>query len=314
MLNLWGVFLYGHSMFLPSYTKPALDIPAQLFLLESRGLGIEDVAFARRALENVSYYRFSAYLYPFRRKDGSDGFIPGTTFNQCWQYYRFDRRLRVCVLDAIERVEVAVRTRIANHLSLKYGPFAYRDPSVYADSVNETRFNELLTFIDTETRKSKEDFVEHFRQTYDTSNGLPLWMAVEVMTFGNVLTLFRLMKKQDKQAIAKSLGSNEHVFESWLTHLNYIRNICAHHGRLWNRKYAVNPLIPSKDPKWHEADFPVNATRIYSTLCILKTLLDVVAPQSRWRQRFCTLLAEFPCIHRISMGIPDGFENSAIWK
>ena len=70
-------------MFPPSYTKPALDIPAQLFLLESRGLGIEDLAFARRTLENVSYYRFSAYLYPFRRKDGSDGFIPGTTFNQC---------------------------------------------------------------------------------------------------------------------------------------------------------------------------------------------------------------------------------------
>ena len=301
-------------MFPPSYKKPALDIPAQLFLLESRGLVIEDMDFARRALENVSYHRISAYLYPFRKKDGSGYYVPGTTFNLCWQYYRFDRRLRVCVLDAIERIEVALRTRIANHLSLKYGPFAYRDPSVYAEPLNEERYNELMAFIESEIRKSKDDSVEHFRQTYDTSNGLPLWMAVEEMTFGNVLTLFRLMKKQDKLVIAQSFDSSKTVIESWLTHLNSIRNVCAHHGRLWNRPIGVCPLIPSKDPKWHEADFPVNATRIYSTLCILKTLLDVVAPQSRWRQRFCTLLAEFPCIHRISMGIPDGFENSAIWK
>ena len=171
-----------------------------------------------------------------------------------------------------------------------------------------------MSFIALETKKSKEEFVESFRRTYDASNGLPLWMAVEEMTFGNVLTLFRLMKKQDKLAIAQSLNSSKTVIESWLTNLNYIRNICAHHGRLWNRKLAVNPLIPSKDPKWHEADYPVNPERIYSTLCILKTLLDVIAPQSQWKQRFYTLLSEFPDIHRISIGIPEGFEKSAIWK
>ncbi len=315
MLNVRGVFLYGFSqMSLPKYPKNALDIPSQLFLLESRGVVIEDMAFARRVLENVSFYRFRAYLFPFLRKDGSGNYAPGTSFNQCWQYYRFDRRLRVCVLDAIERIEVSVRTQIANNISLKYGPFAYRDPSIFAANLNMARYNELLSFIATETIKSKEEFVELFRRTYDTSNGLPLWMAVEEMTFGNVLTLFRLMKKQDKLAIAQSLNSSKTVIESWLTNLNYIRNICAHHGRLWNRKLAVNPLIPSKDAKWHEVNYPVNADRIYSTLCILKTLLDEVAPQSQWKQRFYALLAEFPCIHRVSMGIPDGFENSAIWK
>ena len=182
-------------------------------------------------------------------------------------------------------------------MATKYGPFAYRDSTIFAFPLNKARYSELLNFVDNETQKSKEEFVNHFRQTYDTANGLPIWMAVEVMTFGNMLTLFRLLKKQDKQAIAKSFGTNEKFFESWLTNLNYIRNVCAHHGRLWNRQLAVNPLIPEKDDKWHEQTYPVNANRIYSTLCILKTLLDSIAPQSNWKHRFYSLLNEFPMIH-----------------
>lgn len=295
------------------YSKKALSIADQISLLEKRGVLVEDTAFAQRVLETVSYYRFSAYLYPFRKNDGTDDYVSGTSFNQCWQYYRFDRRLRFCIIDAIERIEVATKTKIVNLLSTKYGPFAYRDQATFAMPTDLRRYNELLTFIDTETQKSKEEFVEHFRRTYDTSQGLPLWMAVEVMTFGNMLTLFRLMKKQDKQIIAKSLGSNEHVFESWLTNLNYVRNICAHHGRLWNRQLAVNPLIPAKDMKWHEAAFPISPNRIYSTLCTLQTLLSVIAPQSKWKSRFYDLLKEFPMIHRVSMAIPPDFEKSAIW-
>ena len=297
-----------------SYSKQALSVEDQILLLKKRGVLVEDAAFAKQVLETVSYYRFSAYLYPFRKNDGTDCYVPGTSFNQCWQYYRFDRKLRFCVIDAIERVEVATKTKMVNHLAVKYGPFSYRDASTFAARLDHSRYQELLTFINTETRKSKEEFVEHFRRTYDASNGLQLWMAVEVMTFGNMLTLFRLMKKQDKQVIAKSFGSNEHVFESWLTNMNYVRNICAHHGRLWNRQLAVSPLIPEKDPRWHEATYPVNPNRIYSTLCILKSLLDVIVPQSNWRSRFYDLLHEFPSMHRISMAIPDGFENSAIWR
>ncbi len=296
------------------YSKQAQNITEQILLLQKRGVFINNLTFAQQVLETVSYYRFSAYLFPFRKNDGSDDYIAGTTFETCWQYYRFDRRLRVCIIDAIERVEVATKTKIVNLLATKYGPFAYRDSTIFAFPLNKARYSELLNFVDNETQKSKEEFVNHFRQTYDTANGLPIWMAVEVMTFGNMLTLFRLLKKQDKQAIAKSFGTNEKLFESWLTNLNYIRNVCAHHGRLWNRQLAVNPLIPEKDDKWHEQTYPVNANRIYSTLCILKTLLDSIAPQSNWKHRFYSLLNEFPMIHRVSMALPDNFEKSKIWQ
>ena len=296
------------------YSKKPLTIPEQLFLLQARGVTVEDTAFAELVLSNVSYYRFSAYLYPYRRKNGEDGYELGTSFQKCWQLYHFDRRLRLCVLDAVERVEVAVKTGIVNTLATKYGPFAYRDPSFLANNLKTDRFKDLLHFVDEETQKSKEEFVNHFRTKYDSQNGLPLWMAAEVMTFGNMLTLFRLMKKQDKNTIAKTFGSNEQIFESWLVHLNYIRNICAHHGRLWNRYMALKAIMPLKDPRWKETNYPVNPNTIYSTLCIFKTLLDVVAPQSRWKHRFYALLKEFPDIPRTSMGIPNGFEQSALWK
>ena len=296
------------------YSKKPLTIQEQLFLLQARGVTVEDTAFAELVLSNVSYYRFSAYLYPYRRKDGEVGYELGTSFQKCWQLYHFDRRLRLCVLDAVERVEVAIKTGIVNTLSTKYGPFAYRDPSFLAKNLKMDRFKDLLRFVDEETQKSKEEFVNHFRMKYDSQNGLPLWMAAEVMTFGNMLTLFRLMKKQDKNIIAKSFGSNEQIFESWLVHLNYIRNICAHHGRLWNRYMAVKAIMPLKDPRWNETEYPINPNTIYSTLCIFKTLLNVAAPQSLWKHRFYALLREFPDISRISMGIPSGFEQSAIWR
>lgn len=296
------------------YSKKPLTIQEQLFLLQARGVTVEDTAFAELVLSNVSYYRFSAYLYPYRRKDGEVGYELGTSFQKCWQLYHFDRRLRLCVLDAVERVEVAIKTGIVNTLSTKYGPFAYRDPSFLAKNLKMDRFKDLLRFVDEETQKSKEEFVNHFRMKYDSQNGLPLWMAAEVMTFGNMLTLFRLMKKQDKNIIAKSFGSNEQIFESWLVHLNYIRNICAHHGRLWNRYMAVKAIMPLKDPRWNETEYPINPNTIYSTLCIFKTLLNVAAPQSLWKHRFYALLRAFPDISRVSMGIPSGFEQSAIWR
>ena len=290
------------------YAKPALTIEEQIKLLESRGMEIEDRDFAERALETVSYYRLSAYAFPYRSSAQPDRFVSGTTFSRVWNSYRFDRRLRSIVLDGIERVEIATRTKIVNRLSTQYGAFAYRDAANFAAPLDMVRFSKTLSFIDDETNRSNEEFVAHYRRTYDSSNGMPLWMAAEVMTFGNML------KKRDKKAIAIDFGLNADTFETWLKSLNFVRNVCAHHGRLWNRHLAIAPGIPMKDPKWHERRYPIVPHRIYSVLCILKQLIDVIAPQSGWSARFMGLLTEFPSIHRVSMALPTGFEQSLIWR
>lgn len=296
------------------YTKPPLTIDEQLGLLKSRGLIVTDDQFAMHILANVSYYRLTAYLYPFRRKDGSDMFVQGTSIEKVWTYYRFDRKMRFMLIDAIERIEVAVKALLANHFTLSYGAFGYNDTANFAANVRIDKHSEMIDFIRSETDRSKEDFVLHFKNKYDTAKGLPLWMATEVMTFGNMLTFFKLMKKQDKQAVARQFGVSEQVFESWLLSLNYIRNVCAHHGRIWNRKLAVSPQLPKKLPEWHETKYPVTQSRIYSILSISRFLLRTIVPQSKWTDRLKKLLADFPEIPRNSMGIPDGFENSSLWK
>ena len=296
------------------YGKPPLSVEDQLKLLESRGMRIADPTFAAHALSTVSYYRLSAYSYPFRSRPDDGRFRDGTTFEEVWRYYRFDRRLKNVVLDGIERVEIATRTKIVNRFTELYGPFGYRETTNFAAPIDNVRFSKTLTLIDEETVRSNEEFVAHFRKTYDTSDGMPLWMAAELMTFGNMLTFFRMLKMKDKKAIAHEFGTNADTFETWLKSLNFVRNVCAHHGRLWNRHLAIAPGIPIKDGKWHEKRYPVVPSRIYSVLCILKQLMDVIAPQSGWKDRLFALLAEFPDIHRLSMAMPSGFEHSALWK
>ena len=296
------------------YTKPPLTIEEQIQLLKNRNVIISDVTFAVRILTTVGYYRLTAYLYPFRCKDGSNNFVPGTSIEKVWRYYRFDRKMRFLLIDAIERIEVAVKAMIVNRFTLTYGAFGYGDTSNFASPTNVRRHSELLTFIHSEMERSKEEFIGHFKAKYDTTNGLPLWMAVEAMTFGNMLTFFRLMKKQDKQAVARRFGISEQVLETWLVSLNYIRNVCAHNGRIWNKVLAVRPSIPKKLAEWHECQFPVDPSRIYSILTIARFLMRTIAPQSKWPERLVELLSSFRDIPKLSMGIPTDFEQSALWK
>lgn len=296
------------------YKKPPLSIEQQINLLLSREMDVPDLDFAKRALATVSYYRLSAYSFPYRSTSEPGRFVKDTTFDKVWQNYRFDRRLKNIVLDGIERVEIATRTKIVNHFCMKYGAFGYRDTNNFASPINQERYSKTISLVDGEILRSNEEFVSHFRDTYDTSNGLPLWMATELMTFGNMLTLFRLLKKKDKKEIAREFSINADTFETWLKSLNFVRNVCAHHGRLWNRHLAIAPALPAKDARWHEDGYPIDSSRIYSILCILNYLIGSIAPQSKWKQRLFNLLKEFPTIHRLSMAIPPKFEDSLLWQ
>ena len=148
--------------------------------------------------------------------------------------------------------------------------------------------------------------------------GVTYWeaalMGSAIAAVSPAVVVPRMLKMRDKKAIARDFGINADTFETWLKSLNFVRNVCAHHGRLWNRHLAIAPGIPNKDPRWHEKRYPIVPHRIYSVLCILKQLIDVIAPQSRWPERLKGLLAEFPGIHRLSMALPTGFEHSLIWR
>lgn len=294
------------------FTKPALSFSAQADHLIARGLLADRETLIRR-LEQVNYYRLSAYWYPFR-KPGSDHFRDGTDFEVIWDHYVFDRQLRVVVIDAIERVEVAVKTHLANELALKHGPFAHLDRA-NLPRLDHSKHRNLMRKIQREEDRSREAFVGHFRTKYTSETHLPLWMAIEVMDFGTMLTLFRGADQYTKRVIATRHGVAARVLESWLVSLNYVRNACAHHARLWNRVLSVPPMIPNPNnlPDFHFPTTP-QPDRLYAVLTILRHLIRRIAPQSRWAERLEELWVEkHPNIPIERMGFPEHWKTCPIW-
>lgn len=294
------------------YTKPPLTIEQQADLLLSRGM-TGDKSLITNRLSVVNYYRLSGYWYPFRNPDHS--FKPGTSFEKVWTRYVFDRRMRLLVIDAIERIEVAIRSQLAYHHAHHRGdPFSYVTDTNRLPGLNAEERTRFLDKIEKETKNSKETFAEHFRTKYGNEHPyMPVWIASEIMTFGCMLTLFHGSPYDIRKKIADFFGVTEEVFNSWLLTLNVVRNICAHHGRLWNRELGVKPKIPRKQSVWHQPVEVAN-NRIFGILTICKYCLNRIAPQSHWPQRLQDLLTQFPDIPKISMGFSVDWQSCPIWK
>jgi abortive infection bacteriophage resistance protein len=295
------------------YQKPPLSFEAQADLLLGRGLeGDRDLVIER--LRAVNYYRLSAYWYTYRDPNSSaNRLISGTTMHDVWRRYTFDRQLRLMVMDAVERVEIALRTQIVNRHALKYGPFGYVDP-VALPGLKKVEHDRLLRKVRTEAGNSREDFVRHYRDKYEDERDLPLWMACELMTFGGMLALFVGVRTRMKKDIARHYGVTVPILGSWLKTLNQVRNICAHHARLWNRVFGVKAVIPEIDthPDWHKP-IAITGERMFGVLTVLYYLLKQVAPQSAWKARFKRLLADYPDVPIRFMGFPENWEESLIW-
>jgi abortive infection bacteriophage resistance protein len=295
------------------YDKPPLSFEAQANLLISRGL-IADKKDLIARLQTVNYYRLSAYLYPFRNFP-HETYIDKTTLILVWKHYTFDRQLRILVMDAIERVEVAIRTQLIHFFVDKYGPFDYQNacnlPKL--DTVKYERWEKELT---EEVSRSKETFIVHFKSKYGIEHPLPpLWMLTEVMSFGKMLTLFNGVDDEIRRKIAHEYGVQDNILQSWLGTINVVRNISAHHCRLWNRELGYKPLFPKKQkyPQWHNP-FTLPNNRIFAILTILKYLLTIIAPTSKWSERFYDLLQRYPEIVLTDMGFPENWKKHSVWS
>jgi abortive infection bacteriophage resistance protein len=294
------------------YTKPPLTFEEQADLIISRGLKADRDRLIRR-LKNVNYYRLSAYLYPFRIT-GSDNFQEKTTLDLVWKYYTFDRQLRLIVMDAIERVEISVRTQLIYNFAHRHGTFGFTDAK-NLPLLDEVRFQKWLEDMREETKRSHETFLDHFKDKYGDHHKLPpLWMLGEVMSFGKMLTLFNGVDDELRRIIARQYGLEDKVLQSWLGALNVVRNICAHHGRLWNRELGFKPMIPrpNKYPQWQNpVKIPNN--RLFGILTILEYMRKRTASTSHWCERLKALFACYPEIPLKCMGFPANWEESPIW-
>ena len=163
--------------------------------------------------------------------------------------------------------------------------------------------------------RSSEEFVSRFRGKYTSEVHLPMWMVTEVMSFGQLYTIFKNLQRNEQQYLSQHFGLFPPVMESWLHCLNFIRNVCAHHSRLWNREIPIRPMLPDERhcPEWHR---PVSFRndRAFAVLTLINYLLARIDPQNDWHYRLVKLLAEYPEVPKRSMGFPDKWQDSPLWK
>lgn len=127
--------------------------------------------------------------------------------------------------------------------------------------------------------------LEHYLTTYSTPEMPPSWLMVETLTIGQLTSLYRnLRRRSDRMQIANSIGLTSPVLESWMLTYTRVRNISAHHGRLWNVGLGVYPMIPRSPriswPKGEDAIPPRSRKRLYPVLVSLQSVLDTISPHS----------------------------------
>ena len=301
------------------YTKPFKSLSEQADLLISRGMVGEKSEICER-LNHVGYYRLSAYWYPFRilvNDKRQDELIPGTTIASVWDLYRFDRRLRLLLLDAIERIEVALRAAIAYRFAENAGPFGY-EKLLPDDIVEKIKINKSL--------KEKYDYVRHFSEKY-SGEFLPVWMAVGVMDFGDLLGFLRALKKDMLKKISGDMGIPPELLHSWMGALRLVRNACAHHARVWNKMWGISPkkhkawggfIYNGNLRKWircKNAEMPFQSRKTGYVLMICRFLLRKISGRTKWKERVEKLFEEFRHLSvDSSMGLPEYWKMHPLWK
>ena len=281
-------------------------------LLQSRGLTVTDTAKAESYLEYIGYYRLSAYMYPLlQMPKNQHRYKPNTSFNQVMMLYRFDKKLRLLIFNEIEKIEVAVRSAIVNTGSeMTNDPFWMTDRRNFIDA---GKFRHTMDLIDGELRRSREDFIDHFKQTYSDAYP-PAWILAEVLPFGVLTNIYSNIRvPRIKKRIAQKFGLQVAPFESWLTIVALTRNSCCHHARVWNKQNTIRPMMPNRmTGRW--ISLPTDPLRIYFNLCIIKYFLDVISPQNDMKVKIDTLLVNYPDIDIAAMGFPQGWENEPVWQ
>jgi len=304
------------------FTKRPLTFEDQLELLKSRGLQIGDRDRALSYLNEISYYRLSAYFLPYQRT--KDSFNDGVDFNQILDTYTFDRELRLLVFDCIERIEVAIRTQMVYGMSVYHNDPHWQDKKEY---FTRPYYNSIGRSVDPHgefqgiisramTTRRPEVFIAHYKKSYHTPANPPSWMCLELLTIGELSHVYKgLENNTDKKRIADFFELHPTVFASWLHALTYVRNLCAHHSRLWNRDLAIEPSLLHKPiGSWVEKPFQ-NHKRVFYFLCVMKYLLNRANASNHFALKLEQLFEKYPDVPIRFIGIPsDGKGNLQNWK
>ncbi|KGQ30733.1 Abi family protein [Gallibacterium anatis] len=307
-------------------TKPHKEYSELVELLIRRGMIIEDSSYVTRKLLQVGYYRLSGFWYISRKsnEDGtlSDQFLPNTNFNEIYRLYIFDKKLRLLLLDIIERLEVHIRSIIAHELG-KIDPLAYQNPTLINQKFLHFQWRKSKAYayakwLDSLANKidrNKDDCIEWHRKE---DKDLPFWVAIEAWDFGTLSKYYSLLNGKNQRKIAKKFNIDENTLKNWLNEINILRNLCAHHARVWNRAFtdiSIPDFNSEKLSKFKIANHYFSnlnldnkaKSRIFGRIAALLYLISQTSKNYKWLDHFSSLITEdFPNVPNAkltSMGI-----------
>lgn len=280
--------------------QPPLSVEEQVDNLISIGLIVPDRNVAESILNDISYFRLIK-AYSLRLKEKNKNYFENVTFNEIVELYLFDANFRQILFPQIEKVEVNLRCRISNYFCCKYGVFGYKNINNFGRKIY---FEKLLSDIQEEIdRNAKSPFIKNFSQHYEGGQ-IPLYAAIETFSFGTLSKFYKNMKPQDKKAIAKFYGVGYKYFESWIESISFVRNVCAHYGRLYNAKLPKTPILYNQYTNLKIGNF-----RIFAILICLKHLIPNDRHWNNFVDNIQLLFDKYPEVDERCMGFPKNWKQ-----
>ncbi|HHT5864996.1 TPA: Abi family protein [Listeria monocytogenes] len=285
------------------YSRQATTSEEQISILENRGLIFEDRNLAIQNIENMGYFRFKGYCLSFYEKGKRDVFKQNTAFEKIFNIYRFDERFRILLFQMIEHIEVVYKSKIGYYFSLEYGALGHYK----SVNFNDIRFHSdwMIKLDESINRASqrKERFLKNYKENYD--NTFPIWVSLELTSMGNLSKFYNNLIPEFQNRIAKNIcGYRREYLESWLYSISSIRNICAHGGRLYDRRVAITAKIDNK------SSGIIDNTKIFSNIFILKNMCTDEQYWDRFQRNLQALIDIYAdSLDLKKMGFPENWRS-----
>ncbi len=282
--------------------KPAKKFNEQVELLESRKLSVDSYDSAKKFLMNNNYYRVSAYFKPYYNVKVGEEFKSSITMEHIKNLYMFDSDLRKLMIPILEKVEVAFRTHLAYYFAHEKGGLGYRNNSNFH---NQNYYKKMIENIDKDIDRSKEKFIKFYKQNYNAK--YPIWVLIEALSFGMISKFYGNMKNTDKAKLSRDFynGLDRTFLENWIQTLVVTRNICAHHGRLFNREIMMPKLLKNMQSKINKG----YEKRIFSVLLICKELIDNKSMWNDFTKDLIYIVEKYDFNHFQAMGFPENWQE-----
>lgn len=299
------------------YKKTSLSFGEQLHSLKDRGLKVFDDEKAIQTLSVISYYRLRAYTYPFQNNnDPKHPFVREVSFEQIYNLYTFDGRLRKLLFRALEKIEIALRTQIIYQFAKSYGSHWQLNPLLYRDTA---RFARHLDSLNREIDRSQETFIKHYKKKYDQPEQPPCWMSLEVASFGTLSKIFKNLKAgKEKDQVAEYFKLKDiRTLENWMFCFSILRNACAHHSRLWNKRLNALPFLPYNSPNpfmQKKETKQIYRNKIYAVICCMYYILKVIEPDNSFKDDLIDLMESCPFKQESEMGFPKDWLKQGVWQ